>query len=174
MNDKKYYSNFNAQTYQTRIYNYKNDVEMRFRAYVASVNYLCRALHLNAVSDNESYAESIIKNFSKLPTILKSFPDFFVYAPEKSEKEDQFFVELKNATWEHGKIISKIKLRDIKRYCLFEQTFTNKWTRFTICYPLKDGKMIFKSIDQILRLISKSELKKFPNDGIEYFEVQLN
>jgi FlaA1/EpsC-like NDP-sugar epimerase len=28
--------------------------------------------------------------------------------------------------------------------------------------------------DQILKLLPKSQLKRFPNDGIEYFEIQLS
>ncbi len=48
---------------------------------------------------------------------------------------------------------------------------------FSVCdiaetVPLAD-KIIFKSVDQILKLLPKSQLKSFPNDGIEYFEVQL-
>ena len=55
----------------------------------------------------------------------------------------------------------------------FEQAFTNYHTKYTICFPLAD-KIIFKSVDQILKLLPKSQLKSFPNDSIEYFEVQLN
>jgi hypothetical protein len=111
--------------------------------------------------------------FAKLPTLIKAFPDYFVYAPKEAHKQEQFFVELKNATWEGGKTLTKIKVRDVKRYIYFEQSFTNYHTKFTICFPLAD-KIIFKSVDQILKLLPKSQLKSFPNDGIEYFEVQLS
>ena len=111
--------------------------------------------------------------FAKLPTLIKAFPDYFVYAPKEAHKQEQFFVELKNATWEGGKTLTKIKVRDVKRYIYFEQAFTNYHTKFTICFPLAD-KIIFKSVDQILKLLPKLQLKSFPNDNIEYFEVQLN
>ena len=173
MNDKKYINNFNEQSYETRSKHYLNISEDRFVAYVTSRGYLYRKLGLNAVADNESYNESIIKNFSKLPTLLKSFPDFFIYSPKEANKQEQFFVELKNATFENGKTIAKIKVRDIKRYVHFEQSFTNFYTSYTICFPLAD-KIIFKSVDQILKLLPKSELKRFPNDSIEYFEIHLN
>ena len=45
---------------------------------------------------------------------------------------------------------------------------------FSAIYGLKPTLDIFKSVDQILKLLPKSQLKSFPNDGIEYFEVQLS
>ena len=159
--------------------NYKNYNEDRFESYCLSRSYCYTKLSLNSVNATQSFADSIIPLFSKLPTLIKAFPDYFVYSPKKkfkneSDEKTQFFVELKNATnGENGKTLAKIKVRDIKRYIYFEQSFTNYHTRFTICFPLAD-KIIFKSVDQILKLLPKSELKKFPNDGIEYFEIQLN
>ena len=174
MNEKKYIDNFNHESYENRTKNYLNISEDRFVQYCVSRGFLCRKLGLNAVDDSKSFAESIIPMFAKLPTLIKAFPDYFVYAPKEAHKQEQFFVELKNATnGENGKTLAKIKVRDIKRYTYFEQGYTNQWTRFTICFPLKD-KIIFKSVDQILKLLPKSQLKSFPNDGIEYFEVQLN
>ena len=173
MNDKKYIQNFNHESYESRTKNYLNISEDRFVQYCVSRGFLCRKLGLNAVDDSKSFAESIIPMFAKLPTLIKAFPDYFVYAPKEAHKQEQFFVELKNATWEGGKTLAKIKVRDIKRYTYFEQSFTNYHTKFTICFPLAD-KIIFKSVDQILKLLPKSQLKSFPNDGIEYFEVQLN
>ena len=172
MNDKKYIKNFNHESYENRTKNYLNISEDRFVQYCINRGYLYRKLGLNAVSDSQSFAESVIPLFAKLPTLIKSFPDFFVYAPKEAHKQEQFFVELKNATFESGKTLTKIKLRDIKRYIYFEQSFTNYHTKFTICFPLAD-KIVFKSVDQILRLLPKSQLKNFPNDGIEYFEVQI-
>lgn len=178
MNDKKYIENFNHESYENRTKNYLNISEDRFVQYCINRGYLYRKLGLNAVSDSQSFAESVIPLFAKLPTLIKAFPDYFVYAPKKSDQnksdqKTQFFVELKNATWEGGKTLTKIKVRDIKRYIYFEQSFTNYHTKFTICFPLAD-KIIFKSVDQILKLLPKSQLKSFPNDNIEYFEVQLN
>jgi hypothetical protein len=173
MNEKKYIENFSHESYENRSKNYLNLVEDRFIQYCLSRGYLYRKLGLNAVSDSQSFAESIIPLFAKLPTLIKSFPDYFVYAPKEAHKQEQFFVELKNATYDNGKTLAKIKIRDIKRYIYFEQSFTNYYTKYTICFPLAD-KIIFKSVDQILKLLPKSELKKFPNDGIEYFEIQLN
>jgi len=173
MNEKKYINNFNEQSYENRTTNYLNISEDRFVNYCLNRGYLYRKLGLNAVSDSQSFAESVIPLFAKLPTLIKAFPDYFVYAPKEAHKQEQFFVELKNATWEHGKTLTKIKVRDVKRYIYFEQSFTNYHTKFTICFPLAD-KIIFKSVDQILKLLPKSQLKSFPNDGIEYFEVQLN
>ena len=173
MNDKKYIENFNHESYENRTKNYLNISEDRFVQYCTSRGYLYRKLGLNAVSDSQSFAESIIPMFAKLPTLIKAFPDYFVYAPKEAHKQEQFFVELKNATWEGGKTLAKIKVRDLKRYTYFEQSFTNYHTKFTICFPLAD-KVLFKSVDQILKLLPKSQLKSFPNDGIEYFEVQLN
>ena len=173
MNEKKYIENFSHESYENRTKNYLNFSEDRFIQYCISRGYLYRKLGLNAVNDSQSFAESIIPLFAKLPTLIKSFPDYFVYAPKEAHKQEQFFVELKNATYENGKTLAKIKLRDIKRYIYFEQSFTNYYTKYTICFPLAD-KIIFKSVDQILKLLPKSELKKFPNDGIEYFEIQLN
>lgn len=172
MNDKKYIQNFNHESYENRTKNYLNISEDRFVQYCINRGYLYRKLGLNAVSDSQSFAESVIPLFAKLPTLIKSFPDYFVYAPKEAHKQEQFFVELKNATWESGKTLTKIKVRDVKRYIYFEQAFTNYHTKFTICFPLAD-KIIFKSVDQILKLLPKSQLKSFPNDGIEYFEVQL-
>jgi hypothetical protein len=173
MNEKKYIENFSHESYENRTKNYLNFSEDRFIQYCISRGYLYRRLGLNAVSDSQSFAESIISLFTKLPTLIKSFPDYFVYAPKEAHKQEQFFVELKNATYENGRTLAKIKVRDIKRYIYFEQSFTNYYTKYTICFPLAD-KIIFKSVDQILKLLPKSELKKFPNDGIEYFEIQLN
>ena len=174
MNDKKYIENFNHESYENRTKNYLNISEDRFVQYCVSRGFLCRKLSLNAVDDSKSFAESIIPMFAKLPTLIKAFPDYFVYAPKEAHKQEQFFVELKNATnGENGKTLAKIKVRDIKRYTYFEQSFTNYHTKFTICFPLAD-KVLFKSVDQILKLLPKSQLKSFPNDGIEYFEVQLN
>lgn len=173
MNDKKYIENFNHESYENRTKNYLNISENRFESYCLSRGFLFRKLGLNAVTDSQSFAESVIPLFAKLPTLIKAFPDYFVYAPKKAHKQEQFFVELKNATWEGGKTLTKIKVRDVKRYIYFEQTFTNYHTKFTICFPLAD-KIIFKSVDQLLKLLPKSQLKSFPNDGIEYFEVQLN
>ena len=174
MNDKKYIENFNHQSYEVRSRNYKNISEDRFESYCRSRGFMFRRLGLNAVTDSQSFAESVIPMFAKLPTLIKAFPDYFVYAPKEAHKQEQFFVELKNATnGENGKTLAKIKVRDIKRYTYFEQSFTNYHTKFTICFPLAD-KIIFKSVDQILKLLPKSQLKSFPNDGIEYFEVQLN
>jgi hypothetical protein len=173
MNEKKYIENFSHESYENRTKNYLNFSEDRFVQYCISRGYLYRRLGLNAVSDSQSFAESIISLFTKLPTLIKSFPDYFVYAPKEAHKQEQFFVELKNATYDNGKTLAKIKVRDIKRYIYFEQSFTNYYTKYTICFPLAD-KIIFKSVDQILKLLPKSELKKFPNDGIEYFEIQLN
>jgi len=173
MNEKKYINNFNEQSYENRTKNYLNISEDRFVQYCINRGYLYRKLGLNAVSDSQSFAESVIPLFAKLPTLIKAFPDYFVYAPKEAHKQEQFFVELKNATWEGGKTLTKIKVRDIKRYIYFEQSFTNYHTKFTICFPLAD-KIIFKSVDQILKLLPKSQLKSFPNDNIEYFEVQLN
>lgn len=172
MNDKKYIQNFNHESYENRTKNYLNISEDRFVQYCINRGYLYRKLGLNAVSDSQSFAESVIPLFAKLPTLIKSFPDYFVYAPKEAHKQEQFFVELKNATWESGKTLTKIKVRDIKRYIYFEQSFTNYHTKFTICFPLAD-KIIFKSVDQILKLLPKSQLKSFPNDGIEYFEIQI-
>jgi hypothetical protein len=172
MNDKKYIENFNHESYENRTKNYLNISEDRFVQYCIDRGYLYRKLGLNAVTDSQSFAESIIPLFAKLPTLIKAFPDYFVYAPKEAHKQEQFFVELKNATWEDGKTLTKIKVRDIKRYIYFEQAFTNYHTKFTICFPLAD-KIIFKSVDQILKLLPKSQLKSFPNDGIEYFEVQI-
>ena len=173
MNEKKYIENFSHESYENRTKNYLNFSEDRFIQYCISRGYLYRKLGLNSVNDSQSFAESIIPLFAKLPTLIKSFPDYFVYAPKEAHKQEQFFVELKNATYENGKTLAKIKVRDIKRYIYFEQSFTNYYTKYTICFPLAD-KIIFKSVDQILKLLPKSELKKFPNDGIEYFEIQLN
>jgi hypothetical protein len=173
MNEKKYINNFNEQSYENRTTNYLNISEDRFVNYCLNFGYLYRKLGLNAVSDSQSFAESVIPLFAKLPTLIKAFPDYFVYAPKEAHKQEQFFVELKNATYEQGKTLTKIKVRDIKRYIYFEQSFTNYHTKFTICFPLAD-KIIFKSVDQILKLLPKSQLKSFPNDNIEYFEVQLN
>ena len=173
MNEKNYIQNFNHESYENRTKNYLNISEDRFVQYCNSRGYLYRKLGLNAVSDSQSFAESVIPLFAKLPTLIKAFPDYFVYAPKEAHKQEQFFVELKNATWEHGKTLTKIKVRDVKRYIYFEQSFTNYHTKFTICFPLAD-KIIFKSVDQILKLLPKSQLKSFPNDGIEYFEIQLS
>lgn len=173
MNDKKYIENFNHESYENRTKNYLNISENRFESYCLSRGFMFRRLGLNAVTDSQSFAESVIPLFAKLPTLIKAFPDYFVYAPKEAHKQEQFFVELKNATWEGGKTLTKIKVRDVKRYIYFEQTFTNYHTKFTICFPLAD-KIIFKSVDQLLKLLPKSQLKSFPNDGIEYFEVQLN
>jgi hypothetical protein len=179
MNDKKYIENFNHESYENRTKNYFNISEDRFVQYCISRGFMFRKLGLNCVNDSQSFAESIIPMFSKLPTLIKAFPDYFVYSPKKkfeneSDEKTQFFVELKNATnGENGKTLAKIKVRDIKRYIYFEQSFTNYHTRFTLCFPLAD-KIIFKSVDQILKLLPKSQLKSFPNDSIEYFEVQLN
>ena len=173
MNDKKYIENFNHESYENRTKNYLNVSENRFEFYCRSRGFMFRRLGLNSVTDSQSFAESVIPLFAKLPTLIKAFPDYFVYAPKEAHKQEQFFVELKNATWEQGKTLAKIKVRDVKRYIYFEQSFTNYHTRFTICFPLAD-KIIFKSVDQLLKLLPKSQLKSFPNDGIEYFEVQLN
>jgi len=173
MNDKKYIENFNHESYENRTKNYLNISEDRFVQYCIDRGYCYRKLGLNAVSDSQSFAESIIPLFAKLSPLIKAFPDFFVYSPKEAHKQEQFFVELKNATWEQGKTLAKIKVRDLKRYIYFEQSFSNYYTKYTICFPLAD-KIIFKSVDQILKLLPDSELKKFPNDGIEYFEVRLN
>jgi len=173
MNDKKYIENFNHESYENRTKNYLNISEDRFVQYCIDRGYCYRKLGLNAVSDSQSFAESIIPLFAKLSPLIKAFPDFFVYSPKEAHKQEQFFVELKNATWEQGKTLAKIKVRDLKRYIYFEQSFSNYYTKYTICFPLAD-KIIFKSVDQILKLLPDSELKKFPNDGIEYFEVKLN
>jgi hypothetical protein len=173
MNDKKYYEDYNSQSYEVRSKNYLNISEDRFVRYCIDRGYLYRKLGLNAVNDTQSFAESIIPLFAKLPTAIKSFPDYFVYAPKEANRQEQFFVELKNASFSNGKTIAKIKVRDIKRYILFEQTFTNYHTKYTICFPLAD-KIIFKNVDQIIKLLPKSQLKSFPNDNIEYFEMQLN
>ena len=179
MNDKKHIENFNNESYEVRSQNYKNYSENRFESYCRSRSYCYTKLSLNSVNATQSFADSIIPMFSKLPTLIKAFPDYFVYSPKKkfkneSDEKTQFFVELKNATnGENGKTLAKIKVRDLKRYIYFEQSFTNYYTRFTICFPLAD-KIIFKSVDQILKLLPKSQLKSFPNDSIEYFEVQLN
>lgn len=179
MNDKKYIKNFNHESYENRSKNYLNISEDRFVRYCIDRGYMYRKLGLNAVTDSQSFAESVIPMFAKLPTLIKSLPDYFIYkSKEEHEKssnteKSQWFVELKNATWNEGKTLAKIKLRDVKRYIHFEQSFTNYHTRFTICFPLAD-KMFFLSVDKLLRLLPKSELKKFPNDGIEYFEIQLN
>ena len=173
MNEKKYINNFNEQSYENRTKNYLNISEDRFVQYCTSRGYLYRKLGLNAVSDSQSFAESVIPLFAKLSPLIKAFPDFFVYSPKEAHKQEQFFVELKNATWEQGKTLAKIKVRDLKRYIYFEQSFSNYYTKYTICFPLAD-KIIFKSVDQILKLLPKSQLKCFPNDNIEYFEVQLN
>jgi len=173
MNDKKYIENFNHESYENRTKNYLNISEDRFVQHCLDRGYCYRKLGLNAVSDSQSFAESIIPLFAKLSPLIKAFPDFFVYSPKEAHKQEQFFVELKNATWEQGKTLAKIKVRDLKRYIYFEQSFSNYYTKYTICFPLAD-KIIFKSVDQILKLLPDSELKKFPNDGIEYFEVKLN
>ena len=179
MNDKKYIENFNHESYENRTKNYLNISEDRFVQYCISRGYCYRKLSLNAVSDSQSFVESVIPLFAKLPLIFKSLPDYFIYKSkeehEKSSNQEkcQWFVELKNATWEQGKTLAKIKVRDLKRYTYFEQAFTNHHTRFTICFPLAD-KIVFRSVDQILKLLRKSQLKRFPNDGIEYFEIQLS
>ena len=178
MNDKKYIENFNHQSYEVRSNNYLSITESRFTDYCTVRGYLYKKLGLNSVNDSQNFSESVIPLFRHLPLIFKGLPDYFIYkSKEEHEKSDnkekcQWFVELKNATWEHGKTLAKIKIRDLKRYTYFEQAFTNHHTRFTICFPLAD-KIVFKSVDQILKLLPKSQLKKFPNDGIEYFEVQL-
>jgi hypothetical protein len=179
MNDKKYIKNFNHESYEVRSKNYKNISEDRFESYCRNRSYCYTKLSLNSVTPTQSFSDSVIPMFSKLPLIYKSQADYFIYkSKEEHEKSDnkekcQWFVELKNATYEQGKTLAKIKVRDLKRYIYFEQGYTNQWTRFTICFPLAD-KILFKSVDQILKLLPKSQLKSFPNDGIEYFEVQLN
>jgi hypothetical protein len=179
MNDKKYINNFNHQSYEVRSKNYKNISEDRFEHYCIDRGYCFTKLSLNSVASSQSFADSVIPMFSKLPLIYKSQADYFIYkSKEEHEKSDnkekcQWFVELKNATYEHGKTLAKIKVRDLKRYIYFEQGYTNQYTRFTICFPLND-KIIFKSVDQILKALPKAELKKFPNDNIEYFEIQLS
>ena len=179
MNDKKHIENFNHESYEVRSQNYKNYNEDRFESYCLSRSYCYTKLSLNSVNATQSFADSIIPLFQKLPLFYKLQPDYFIYkSKEEHEKSDnkekcQWFVELKSASFQEGKTLAKIKVRDIKRYTYFEQGYTNQWTRFTICFPLND-KIIFKSVDQILKLLPKSQLKSFPNDGIEYFEVQLN
>jgi hypothetical protein len=179
MNDKKYIENFNHESYEVRSQNYKNYNEDRFESYCLSRSYCYTKLSLNSVNATQSFADSVIPLFQKLPLFYKLQPDYFIYkSKEEHEKSDnkekcQWFVELKSASFQEGKTLAKIKVRDIKRYTYFEQSFTNYHTKFTICFPLAD-KIIFKSVDQILKLLPKSQLKSFPNDGIEYFEVQLN
>ena len=179
MNDKKYIENFNHESYENRTKNYLNISEDRFVQYCIDRSYCYTKLSLNSVNATQSFADSVIPFFRHLPLLYRSQPDFFIYkSKEQYEKggckeKYQWFVELKNATWDNGKTLAKIKVRDLKRYIYFEQGYTNQWTRFTICFPLAD-KIIFKSVDQILKLLPKSQLKCFPNDGIEYFEVQLN
>ena len=179
MNDKKYIENFNHESYENRTKNYLNIAEDRFVQYCIDRSYCYTKLSLNSVTPTQSFADSVIPFFRHLPLLFRSQPDYFIYkSKEQYEKggckeKYQWFVELKNATWEQGKTLAKIKVRDLKRYIYFEQGYTNQWTRFTICFPLND-KIIFKSVDQILKLLPKSQLKCFPNDNIEYFEVQLN
>ena len=179
MNDKKYIENFNHQSYEVRSQNYKNIFENRFESYCRDRSYCYTKLSLNSVTPTQSFADSVIPMFAKLPLFYKLQPDYFIYKSkgehEKSDNKEkcQWFVELKSATFELGKTLAKIKVRDLKRYTYFEQAFTNYHTKYTICFPLKD-KIIFKSVDQILKLLPKSELKRFPNDSIEYFEIQLN
>ena len=179
MNDKKHIEKFNHESYEVRSQNYKNYNEDRFESYCLSRSYCYTKLSLNSVNATQSFADSVIPLFQKLPLFYKLQPDYFIYkSKEEHEKSDnkekcQWFVELKSASFQEGKTLAKIKVRDIKRYIYFEQAFTNYHTRFTICFPLAD-KILFKSVDQILKLLPKSQLKSFPNDGIEYFEVQLN
>ena len=91
MNDKKYIENFNHESYENRTKNYLNISEDRFVQYCVSRGFLCRKLGLNAVDDSKSFAESIIPMFAKLPTLIKAFPDYFVYAPKEAHKQEQFF-----------------------------------------------------------------------------------
>ncbi len=63
MNDKKYIENFNHESYENRTKNYLNISEDRFVQYCTNRGYLYRKLGLNAVSDSQSFAESVIPLF---------------------------------------------------------------------------------------------------------------
>ena len=150
----------------TDVKNSINFAESRFIDYCNSVGYLYRRLGYNSLDPNKSVAETHIPLYSKIPTIAKfTQPDYFVYKPEtKADKQEQYFVSLKQS--------NKIKLRDLKKYIVINELCTNYWTRYTICFPLKD-KMKFLSVEQLLRMLPDSKLKTFQNDGVEYFEINV-
>lgn len=145
--------------------NFNNLAENRFISYCRSTGFSYRKLGYNAVSNTEPFTEIVIPMYSKIPAIAKLTADYFVYKSKaEADKQEQFFVSLKQS--------NKIKLRDIKKYIVINELYTNYWTRFTICFPFKD-KIKFLSVDQLLRLLSKSKLKTFQTDGIEYFEINV-
>jgi hypothetical protein len=142
-----------------------NFAENRFIDYCNSVGYLYRRLGYNSIDSLKSTIETNIPLYSKIPTIAKLTADFFVYkAATEANKQEQFFVSLKQS--------NKIKLRDLKKYIVINELYTNRWTKFTICFPLKD-KIRFLSVEQLLRMLPDSKLKTFQNDGVEYFEINV-
>lgn len=139
--------------------------ESRFIDYCNSIGYLYRRLGYNSIDHNKLPAETNIPLYSKIPTIAKLTADYFVYKAEtETNKQEQFFVSLKQS--------NKIKLRDLKKYIVINELYTNYWTKFTICFPFKD-KIRFISVDQLLRMLPDSKLKTFQNDGVEYFEINV-
>ena len=76
MNDKKYIENFNHESYENRTKNYLNISEDRFVRYCTSRGFLFRKLGLNAVTDSQSFAESVIPLFAKLPTLFSGGGEF--------------------------------------------------------------------------------------------------
>jgi len=157
----------NELGYKERVENYIDFAEQRFEEYCKSKSFHFKKLLFN---DDSDFGSSPIPYYHKLG-ILSALPDYFVYSKETNsgetnKRKSQFFVEVKAS--------NKLKLKDLKKYITFSQMFCdNRFTQYTICFAFKDG-LKFKSIDQILKLLPKSQLKSFPNDGIEYFELQLN
>lgn len=149
----------------TDVKNNFNYAESRFIDYCNSSGYLFRRLGYNSIDPNKSVIETNIPLYSKIPTIAKLTADFFVYkVATETNKQEQFFVSLKQS--------NKIKLRDLKKFIVINELYTNYWTRFTICFPFKD-KIRFMSVEQLLRMLPNSKLKTFQNDGVEYFEINV-
>ena len=86
-------------------------------------------------------------------------PDYFCY-----NKDKQFYAEIKAS--------NKIKVRDLKKYCAWENVMCDyKYTQYYICFCFND-KMIIKTIDQILELIPQSKMSSY-HEGNKYFILPL-
>ena len=145
--------------------NNTNFAKSRFIDYCNSIGYLYRSIGYNSLDPTKSVAEVNIPMYSKLPKIAAHIPDYFVYKSEKQTyKQEQFFVSLKQS--------NKIKLRDLKKFIVINELYTNYHTKYTICFPFKD-KIRFMSVEQLIRQLPKSKLKTFQEDGVEYFEINV-
>lgn len=145
----------NMETYNDRVKNYINFAEKRFEDYCREKGYSFRKLLLNA---DENLFENPIPNFSKLG-IMCAFPDYFC-----SNQTRQFYAEVKAS--------NKIKIKDLKKYCAWENLMCDpKYTQYYICFCFND-KMIIKTINQIMELLPKAQLKEY-HEGNKYYVLPI-